>query len=90
MACGTRSENSSSRFGIRSAVRMVTPVRLLPGRARLAMRPAATGSSPNTETMGIVDVAVFAAKAQLSPPLVTIASTFRLTKSAANTDSRSI
>ena len=39
---------------------MLTPVRLPPGRARLATRPIATGS-PTVKTIGIVEVAFFAA-----------------------------
>ena len=34
---------------------MATPVRLPPGRPRLATRPAATGSTPVSKTIGIVD-----------------------------------
>ena len=37
------------------------PVRLPPGRARLATRPSLTGSSPTTNTMGTVAVAALAA-----------------------------
>ena len=39
LAWGTSSDSSSSRLGISSTVRMLTPVRLPPGRARLATRP---------------------------------------------------
>ena len=42
---------------------MLKPVRLPPGRERLATRPAATGSSPLKKTIGIVEVAFFAASA---------------------------
>ena len=61
-AWGTSSESSSSRLGISSPVREPTPVRLPPGRARLATRPAAT-RSPTAKTIGIVEVALFAASA---------------------------
>ena len=44
--------------------RMLKPVRLPPGRARLATRPAATGSLPTMKTIGIVEVAFFAASAE--------------------------
>ena len=44
------------------ALRKLMPVRLPPGRARLATRPSLTGSSPTTKTMGIVVVAALAAK----------------------------
>ena len=43
---------------------MLKPVRLPPGRARLATRPAATGSLPPRKTIGIVEVALFAASAE--------------------------
>ena len=67
-ACGTSSDSSSSRLGISSAVSMLTPVRLPPGRARLATRPAPTGSPPPMKTIGIVEVALFAASAAAVPP----------------------
>jgi len=35
---------------------MLKPVRLPPGRARLATRPSATGSAPTEKTIGIVEV----------------------------------
>ena len=41
---------------------LLTPVRLPPGRARLAIRPSSTGS-PTLKTIGIVEVTVFAASA---------------------------
>jgi hypothetical protein len=53
----------SSRFGPTSAVKLVTPVRLPPGRARLGTSPTATGSPPAKNTIGIVVVAAFAASA---------------------------
>ena len=40
---------------------MLKPVRLPPGRAKLATNPFVTGSAPTTETIGIVEVAFFAA-----------------------------
>src|SRR6266566_4469433 len=64
------------------------PVRLPPGRARVATSPAPTGSAA-TKTIGIVEVAFFAANAEEAPPLVAITSTLRLTRSAANAGSRS-
>jgi hypothetical protein len=39
------SRRSSSRFAANSTLKKLTPVRLLPGRARLATRPSLTGSS---------------------------------------------
>jgi hypothetical protein len=49
---GTNSESSSSRLGTSSLVMMLTPVRLPPGRARLATSPISTGRLP-TKTIGI-------------------------------------
>jgi hypothetical protein len=40
---------------------IAAPVRLPPRRARLATRPSSTGSVPTTNTIGIVEVAFFAA-----------------------------
>ena len=40
-----------------SAFKVVTPVRLPPGRLRLTTRPSRTGSTPTRKTIGIVDVA---------------------------------
>ena len=57
---GTSSDSNWSRLGLSSRSKMLKPVRLPPGRARLATRPAATGSPP-TKTIGIVEVAPFAA-----------------------------
>ena len=44
-APGTSSRKSSSRFATNSAEKKLTPVRLPPGRVRLATRPSLTGSS---------------------------------------------
>jgi hypothetical protein len=55
-----------------------------PGRARLATKPAATGSAPVAAiTIGIVAVASFAAWTIVAP-LATITSTRRRTRSAAS------
>ena len=62
-AAGTSSRRSSSRFAANSALKKLTPVRLPPGRARLATRPSLTGSSATMKTMGIVVVAALAANA---------------------------
>ena len=63
VAAGTSSRRSSSRFATNSAVKKLMPVRLPPGRARLATRPSLTGSSATPKTMGIVVVAALAANA---------------------------
>jgi hypothetical protein len=76
-------------LGISLADIKLTPVRLPPGRARPATRPIATGSLEEWKTIGIVEVAFFAASDDASPPSVTITSTLRATRSAANAGSRS-
>jgi hypothetical protein len=43
---------------------VLTPVRLPPGRARLVTSPFSSGSSPLRKTIGIVEVALFAASAE--------------------------
>ena len=61
---------------------------LPPGRARLATKPAPTGSAELVITMGMVLVAFFAANG-VGPPVATIRSTFRRTRSAASSGRRS-
>jgi hypothetical protein len=51
----------------RSVARLESPVRFAPGRARLATRPAATGSDDTGNTIGIAAVAFFAANAASVP-----------------------
>lgn len=63
-------------------------IRLPPGRARLAIRPAPTGSPTFAITMGMVVVAFFAANAG-GLPATTIRSTLRRIKSAASSGKRS-
>src|SRR5262245_42830480 len=50
---GTTSRKSSSRLPARSADSIDRPVMLPPGRARLATRPAPTGSPDSARTIGI-------------------------------------
>jgi hypothetical protein len=82
---GTNSESISMRLATRS--RLLTLVRLLPGRARLATKPNPTGS-PLAKTIGIVEIALFAANAGEVPPMGAITSTLPATRSAANAGSR--
>ena len=89
LACGTSSDSSSRRFGVNSSVSKLTPVRLPPGRAKLATKPNSTRSPPSLKTIGIVEVAPFSASAVGGPPVETITSTLRLTSSAAKAGSRS-
>src|SRR5438477_2306662 len=70
---GTSSEINSRRFAVSSLLSKLTPVRLPPGRDRLATSPSPTGSAL-TKAMGIVEVARLAANAGGAPPPVTITS----------------
>src|SRR5437667_45095 len=66
---GTSCRASSNRFGPISAAIMVVPVRLPPGRLRLATSPVSTGSPPRVKTIGMVLVAALAASGDGSPPV---------------------
>jgi hypothetical protein len=59
-------------LGPTSAFKLVTPVKLPPGRLRLATSPTSTGSTATPKTMGIVVVAAFAARAEGVPPAAAI------------------
>src|ERR1700738_5605593 len=69
--------------------KILTPVALPPGRARLATRPSFTGSSPTPKTSGIVVVAALAANAAGLLPGVAITATRRRTRSATSDGRRS-
>src|SRR6516165_1620471 len=84
VVAGTSSCRSSNRFAINSALKILIPVALPPGRARLATRPTLTGSSVATKTTGIVFVAALTASAEVIPPVAAITATCRRTKSAAS------
>ncbi len=79
----------SSRFGPSSTFSMLTPVRLPPGRLRLATSPVPTGSTPLLNTIGIVAVAALAARGETLPPVAAITATWRRTSSAARAGNRS-
>src|SRR5688572_4022027 len=72
----------SKRFPINVAWSVVMPVRLPPGRDKLATNPSPTGSETPKKTTGIVRVAFFAAIAA-APEDVMITSGLILTSSAA-------
>src|SRR5262249_52380023 len=74
--------------GSRSGCWADSPVTLPPGRAREATRPVPTGSAAAAKTIGMVDVACFAART-IGTAYVTIISTLSRTNSAANTAARS-
>src|SRR4051794_18246508 len=75
-------------LAVSSSAAKPTPVRLPPGWARLATSPSPTGSAPLLKTIGIVEVALFAASAE-GGLFAMIKSTLRPTRSAANAGSRS-
>jgi hypothetical protein len=83
-----RLSESSSRFASSSGPRIVNPVTFSLGRARLATRPAATGSADDAFTMGMVSVACIVASAP-GVPVVTMTSGLRRTSSVAKLGSRS-
>src|SRR5262245_37139546 len=87
VAEGSSSRTNSKRFATSSALKMLMPVRLPPGRARLATRPSLTGSSAEMKTIGIEVVANLAASD--APATVVITVTRLRTKSAANSGNRS-
>jgi hypothetical protein len=89
VAAGTSSCTSSSRFSPSAAVKKLMPVALPPGRLRLATRPNWTGSLAVVKTIGIVDVAAFAANDALMK-LATITPAGWRTSSAASAGSRSL
>ena len=60
---GTASLSISSLLVFSSGDKLESPVTLPPGRARLATRPAPTGSAELVITIGMVVVALFAANA---------------------------
>src|SRR5262249_44046651 len=87
-ALGTKSCRSRSRFAANSTASQLMPVRLPPGRARLATRPSLPGSSPTPNTIGIVVVAALAAS-EGTLPAVAITATCRRTRSAISAGRRS-
>ena len=89
VAKGMASCSSPIRFPSSSNVKMLTPVRLPPGRLRLSTSPIVAGSPPTENTMGTVAVAAFAAKAEGSPPVAISTSIPRLNRSLASSGKRS-
>ena len=84
---GTTTRKSSTRLPARSAAWDDKPVTLPPGRARLGTSLEPSGSFAAANTIGIADVACFAAST--APPTVTITSTLSRTNSAAISSKRS-
>jgi len=83
------SRSNSSRLPTSALTSWLTPVRLPPGRLRLATNPDLTGSPPTVNMIGMVDVARFAACAVTVPPSVAIRAGWRLTRSVAIPGKRS-
>src|SRR5262245_49814355 len=80
---GTSSCNSESPFAPSSPLNPLIPVRLPPGRLRLATSPSSTGSTPTANTIGMLVVAALAARVYGNPG-GTITATRSWTRSAAN------
>ena len=84
LVVGCSSRSASSRFGTISTFNVITPVRLPPGRLRLATSPTSTGSVPSMKTIGIAEEAAFAANAAEVALPVAITFALWLTRSVAN------
>src|SRR5215475_1638640 len=85
---GIISRKSSRRLPARSGIWADRPVTLPPGRARPATRLLPTGSATAANTIGMTDVAAFAATTFVVP-CVTITSTLSRTNSAMISGDRS-
>ena len=86
VAPGTASFRSSSRLALSSVAGSVIPVMFPPGRARLVTKPVPTASPAATNTIGMVEVASFAALAE-GAPSVSSRSMLRPTSSVASAGS---
>src|SRR6516165_12677830 len=71
---GTNSCNSASPLAPSSALNSLKPVKLPPGRLRLATSPSCAGSAAAVNTIGMLVVAALAARVDTSPD-VTITAT---------------
>src|SRR5262245_34267667 len=85
---GTASLSISSLLVVSSGDKVESPVILPPGRARLATKPAPTGSADCVITMGMVVVVLLAANADVDDA-PTMTSTLRRIRSAASSGRRS-
>ena len=74
-ASGNSSCNSCNRLGPSSHAKKLTPVMLASGLLRFATKPKSLGSLPVAKTIGMVEVAAWAARTGVSPPTVTMTST---------------
>src|SRR5262245_49537001 len=89
LPCGKISLNICTRFGAVCGALATNPVKFPPGRARLVTSPSSTRSPIPAPTIGISDVASFAACTPSDPP-ATMISTLRSTRSLANSESRAL
>jgi hypothetical protein len=80
---------SPSRLAARFGLMKKMPVALPLGWLKLETRPSATGSVATPNTIGMVEVAAFAARAAWVDPGAAITVTFRAIRSAASSGSRS-
>src|SRR5215213_10201362 len=71
-AFGASSLSNSKRLAPSSVMKRVTPVAFPPGWLRLDTSPMVTGSPPSVNTIGMAEVAAFAASAALLPPVAAI------------------
>ena len=81
-----KSRNSPRRFGSIRSVSSAKPVTWPPGRLKLSTRPVV--SAEYDDTIGMVEVARFAARAKGGPPNALITFTRRLTRSVARVGRR--
>ena len=72
-----------------SGTNVLIPVILPPGRLRLSTKPKRTGSLVAEKTIGMADVAAFAASADGGPPAAKRTATFNATRSDASPGNRS-
>src|SRR5262249_45752061 len=86
---GMISFTTASRLPLSSSEKLLKPVMFPPGWAKLATNPVLTGSDTRAITMGIVEVARFAAR-DAWVLMATITSTLRRTSSSARSRSGSL
>jgi hypothetical protein len=84
---GERSCSSCTRFAPSWFGTNAMPVRLPPGRLKLATNPKRTGSPPIVKTTGTVLLAPWAARAEATSPVAAMAMTPFATSSAASAGS---
>jgi hypothetical protein len=85
--CGDKLTHKFQPLCSQLSIEEIYSRQVAPGRVRLETRPPFTGSSAKRKTMGIVLVAALAASAPFAS--VAITATWRRTKSAASSGSRS-